>query len=622
MIGAGAATAAEGPKKPRPRPAAVAAPVDDLPPLPAARPLAFRQGPQGPAPRVFPPPDVPIPDPGRVAPGRAPQDLPPPLPVPAGGPPLPGEPIDPFIGPLTEVTFKGEIPLILKREKVLRIRHEYPIRQVFLGDFNVADVTVINAENAAENPNRARLLKMYGKSFGTTTLTLIDDQDRPTAYLIRVMLDTADISRRIGQSFPGAEVHVRQVGMQLIMEGQVPDTKTMADVLQLVQAEMRVSGQAAVGSLAGSLGFGGAGGVGAGATAPTIIAGGGGAGTGGFAGGGGLGSSGALGGLATPGVAQPGLTIINRVHVPGPRQVLLKVKIAELDRAAVRQFGINFTRVTNGNVYVNAIGGLGTAIGGINPGASTLFGVFDTGKFSLFINALRQNNIAKVLAEPNLLTLDGQPARFLAGGQFPYPVPQSSSIPGGTAVVTIQFKDFGAILEFVPHILANDVIRLDVEPVFSELNFASGTTVNGGPVPAINQRSARTVVELREGQTLAIGGLLQTTTNGQTTRIPILGDLPIVGPIFSNNSYNVTETELVVLVEPVLVQPMEAKATPPAPGDLVLEPNDWEFYFLGRLEGRTGHPHRSTLNYLDPLEIMKHVHSDKHWLVGPHGYAD
>ena len=128
--------------------------------------------------------------------------------------------------------------------------------------------------------------------------------------------------------------------------------------------------------------------------------------------------------------------------------------------------------------------------------------------------------LAKILAEPNLVALDGQPARFLVGGLFPFPVPQSSSIPGGTAVVTVQFQRFGTILTFLPEILPNDVIRLDVEPVISNLNFAQATTVGTGHVPSIDERSARTVVELREGQTLAIAGLLQTLTNATTHANP------------------------------------------------------------------------------------------------------
>jgi pilus assembly protein CpaC len=262
------------------------------------------------------------------------------------------------------------------------------------------------------------------------------------------------------------------------------------------------------------------------------------------------------------------------------------------------------------------------ALGEAANGNGTLYGIFDAGHFSLFLNALRSNALAKILAEPNLMALDGQPARFLAGGLFPYPVPQSSSVPGGTAVVTVQFANFGAILSFLPQILANDVIRLDVEPVFSQLNFGAGTTINGGAVPAIDQRSARTVVEMREGQTLAIAGLLQSTTNANTTRIPGLGDLPIVGPWFSFNKIETVETELIVLVTPELVSPMEANEVSPAPGDRVLQPNDFEFYFLGRIEGKLGRDFRATVREHDPLDVMKHYRSEQQWVIGPHGYAD
>src|SRR5208283_1567343 len=141
--------------------------------------------------------------------------------------------------------------------------------------------------------------------------------------------------------------------------------------------------------------------------------------------------------------------------------------------------------------------------------------------------------------------LDGQPARFLVGGNFPYPVPQSSSIPGGTAVVTIQFARFGTILNFIPQILANDVIRLDVEPVVSNIDPAYGYTLPNGSgfIPGIAERSARTVVELREGQTLTIAGLIQIRTAATSNRIPGLGDLPLVGPWFSNTMEMSVETE-------------------------------------------------------------------------------
>jgi pilus assembly protein CpaC len=221
-----------------------------------------------------------------------------------------------------------------------------------------------------------------------------------------------------------------------------------------------------------------------------------------------------------------------------------------------------------------------------------------------------------------LVALEGQPARFLVGGLFPFPVPQSSSIPGGTAVVTVQFQRFGTILTFLPEILPNDVIRLDVEPVISNLNFAQSTTVAGGTVPSIDERSARTVVELREGQTLAIAGLLQSLTNATSTRIPGLGDLPVVGALFSNASIETIETETVVLVTPELVSPLDKKDVTEAPGDRVYQPNDAEFYFLGRLEGKLGREFRATKGEQDPLNLMRHFQSEQQWVVGPHGHSD
>ena len=162
-------------------------------------------------------------------------------------------------------------------------------------------------------------------------------------------------------------------------------------------------------------------------------------------------------------------------------------------------------------------------------------------------------------------------------------------------MVTVQFQRFGTILTFLPEILPNDVIRLDVEPVISQLNFAQTTTVNGGVVPSITERSARTVVELREGQTLAIAGLLQSITNATTIRIPGLGDLPIVGPWFSANSIETIETETIVLVTPELVSPLDKKEVTEAPGDRVYQPNDPEFYLLGRIEGKLGREFRATV---------------------------
>ncbi len=154
------------------------------------------------------------------------------------------------------------------------------------------------------------------------------------------------------------------------------------------------------------------------------------------------------------------------------------------------------------------------------------------------------------------------------------------------------------------------------------MNKAEGTTVNGGAVPAIDERSARTVVELREGQTLAIAGLIQLATDATTVRIPGLGDLPLVGPWFSSNDIQTVEEETIILVTPELVAPLDKHEVTEAPGDRVYQPNDAEFYLLGRIEGKLGREFRATKAEQDPLNLMKHFQSEQQWVMGPHGYAD
>ena len=350
-------------------------------------------------------------------------------------------------------------------------RSRQPLSRIAIANPAVADIVFL-----ADQPD-PRVFNLYGRSFGTTSLTLWDADDRPLSFLVRVTLDTRDVESRLKQTFPGADVHVRQVGMQVILEGQVPDSKTMSEVLQLVTAEVRGSGSLGMGGSSGSVGHGRAGrwaerrherrtarrdgsrGQGAG-----MAAGGQGAGHGGRR----AGRRGAAaGGAGASGSAQ-GVSIINRVHVPGPRQVLLKVKIAELNRTAIRELGISWLNTRNNAILGSTIGNAANITGGGRPGSpdrltrrahsspglhaggrraagviqpvasafnsaarplnnanAQLFGIFNAGQFSLFLNALRSNSLAKILAEPTLMTLDGQPARFIAGGQFPYPVPQA-----------------------------------------------------------------------------------------------------------------------------------------------------------------------------------------------------
>src|SRR5271157_5367590 len=318
---------------------------------------------------------------------------------------------------------EAEIALVAGECKVVQTKRT--LTRIVVSNPLVADVELL-----ADQPE-ARLLNVTGKSFGTTSLTLWDESNRPVSFLVRVTVDSREMETRVNQAFPGAQVKVRQVGSQIILDGQVPEAKMMSDILQVVQSAIRTSP-----GFRAMMGGGGA--------------------TGG-AGGGTAGGAGGLGGAAA------GLTIINRVVIPGPRQVLLHVKIAELNRTALRQIGVNWLDTKGRSIIGSSAGGANAGsvgatasashsqgasnpIGFLSPVTSTfegtgtassggqLFGVFKSGHFSLFINALRANQLAKVLAEPNLVALDGQPARFMVGGNFPYPVPQSSSIPGGTAV--------------------------------------------------------------------------------------------------------------------------------------------------------------------------------------------
>jgi pilus assembly protein CpaC len=534
---------------------------------------------------------------------------------------------------------EAEISLVEGQAKIIQSRRD--VTRIVIANPAVADVELITDQPGS------RLLNLFGKSFGTTSLTMWDQTNRPVSFLVRVSLDTKDLTSRIHQAFPGADVKVRQVGPQVILDGQAPDSKTSTDILQLVSITLMFS-PGMRGGTGGGTGMAGGtgGGMGAGGMS-------GGGMSGGGMGGGGMGAGGMAGGGAGGGMAGGagrGIVIINRMTIPGPRQILLHVKIAEINRNATRDIGVSWLYARGKSIFGSAAGsnallsasandlynqstgplgfvkpvtGTFSATGTASPTSnSPLFGVFDAGHFSLFIDALRSNSLAKILAEPNLVALEGQPARFLVGGMFPFPVPQSSSIPGGTAVVTVQFQQFGTILTFLPQILPNDVIRLDVEPVISQLNFAQGTTVNGGLVPSITERSARTVVELREGQSLAIAGLLQNLTNASTVRVPGLGDLPIVGPWFSANAIQTVETETVILVTPELVSPLEKHEVTEAPGDRVYQPNDAEFYLLGRIEGKLGREFRATVGEQDPLNLMRHFQAEQQWVIGPHGYAD
>jgi pilus assembly protein CpaC len=279
-------------------------------------------------------------------------------------------------------------------------------------------------------------------------------------------------------------------------------------------------------------------------------------------------------------------------------------------------------------------GTTGTGASGVN-----LPLMLDNGQIPVAINALRVLNLARSFAEPNLVTLNGRPARFQAGGQFPVPIITGATFTG---LQGVQFVPFGIQLSFIPVIIDRDRIRLSVQANVSTLSPATGTTIGGSSVSGLNTRNFSNTVELRKGQTLAVAGLIQNNMFGQSQRVPLLGDIPLLNRFFSVNSNSHGDQELVILVTPELVHPMEPGECLPLPGSDLVEPDDIEFYLLGRMESRNQEDFRSPFRTdlarqarfygigevwcrppftRDPALLKRYTLCEDVLISGPHGHA-
>ena len=273
--------------------------------------------------------------------------------------------------------------------------------------------------------------------------------------------------------------------------------------------------------------------------------------------------------------------IINSMQVGGVQQVMLEVRVAEMNRSLIRRLGINFSVVTPESFGISLLGQLTQLTGAQQVASQTLSGVlgFNAGDttWTGFVDALKEEDIIKVLAKPTLVALNGQEAAFLAGGEFPIPVPQAFGL------VTIRFKKFGVGLVFTPNIVNSKHISLNVSPEVSELDFTNALRTQGFVVPSITTRRATTTIELTDGQSFAIGGLLRDNVRESVKKFPFLGELPIIGALFRSTSFQKDETELLIIVTPHLVKPLDMTAQT-LPTDYYVEPNDFEFYLLGLSE--------------------------------------
>lgn len=275
--------------------------------------------------------------------------------------------------------------------------------------------------------------------------------------------------------------------------------------------------------------------------------------------------------------------VTNGLDVKDSHQVMLEVRFVEASRDAVKELGINILTQRNqgptsginpGDFSVNA----GSVLAETTLNA-VLGGGIGAAALDVQIQALEEKGIIRTLAEPNLVSMSGETASFLAGGEFPIPV------PSGLGQIGIEYRKFGVGLAFTPTVLDDGVINLKVAPEVSQLDQASAVNIGGVTVPGLRVRRANTTIELRNGQSFAIAGLLQTTSANNRNQVPWLSEVPILGALFSSTQYQESETELVIIVTPHLAQPVSDISQLASPLDFVTKPSDFDAFFNGKLEG-------------------------------------
>lgn len=524
---------------------------------------------------------------------------------------------------------KNTLDLITGQTRVLVLK-EAPFR-VQAGDDHVLGLTLVNPKE----------ILLQGRSVGTTVLNLWfndpKDATKPAilSYLVRVYPDPQAKARmeaaykqlqdEINDYFKDTSIQLKLIGDKVAISGRVKDYIQGQQVLQMLRAGMSGQNNSNRGSTGGNRN-----------------------GTGGIAAQVPLASPGMLvdpetGQLLPPNLSNfqsiGGPNVINLLEVAGEQQVALRCVVAEVNRAAARSIGLNFSVKNNQGLTVfsnntgpiipfnrgrsggsGSFGGGGTGgggVGGMAGGAiANITAIFDSGKVPFAIDALRTMQYAKSLAEPTLVTLNGQTATFLAGGQFPVPITTGATFGG---LQGVQFMPYGVQLSFTPFITERDRIRLILNINVSTRDVGTGANIGGANVAGLNTRSVFNTVELRSSETLAVAGLIESNSEGDSTRIPFLGTLPVVGPLTGLTRTNAGEKELVIFVTPELTRPLDPEQVIKLPGYEILDPNDMEFYLLGRIEGHCKDyrsPIRTDLDRIRQYHQLEQAH-----IAGPTGYT-
>ncbi|RLA87724.1 MAG: type II and III secretion system protein family protein [Deltaproteobacteria bacterium] len=449
------------------------------------------------------------------------------------------------------------------RSKVIRC--PFPITRISVANPAYADI-VLNSE---------REIYIIGLAPGVTNLNLWGrGKAQFTTVTVTVEADVTALKEMLHRVLPQEKIGVQAAGNSIVLSGEVSSPQVQETAMAL-----------AVAFAGGKKGGGG----GSGGAETTSVS-------------GGVQSTNVSTGARD--VVKPGEKtaerasqeekIINLMHVGGVQQVMVEVRVAEINRSVGKRIGINFSGISgSGNFGVSLLDSL-TGISdlirtfgstswkqGIGADINAIGGFTGGGiLWTMFFSILKEKGLGRILAEPNLITTSGQTASFLAGGEFPIPVAQEY---GRT---TIEYKKYGVKLAFTPTVLDDGKIAMRVTPEVSEIDDAlEPLQISGLLIPGLRVRRTDTHIELKDGQTFALAGLLSENSRTSHSKFPILGDLPILGTLFRSSHFQKNETELVVLATPHLVKPLPTKEVR-LPTDSYIEPDDLEFYLLGALEGR------------------------------------
>ena len=387
-----------------------------------------------------------------------------------------------------------------------------------------AELSIANAGIADISSLSDRTIYVLGKAPGLTTLTLFDGAGMLLANVrVRVAPDVTEFKERLRQILPAEPIEVRTANDGIVLSGTVSSAAKLARALELAERY-----------------------------APERVS--------------------------------------NLMSVGGVQQVMLKVRFAEMNRSVAKQLstslGVGGGDVTAGFNGLNTQGALNNALGNNIPftqdnNGAILFG-FGAGsaQVRLLLEALETKGLVRSLAEPNLSALSGQEASFLAGGEVPIPVPQDDG------VVAIEFKPFGVEMLFTPRVVDGDLINLEMGTSVSTIDTSSNFTINGDTVPSFIVRQAKTTVELRDGESFAIAGLIQDNFADQSSQIPWLGDVPVLGALFRSADYQREQSELVIIITAHLVSPTRGEALA-LPTDRVKPPSEFDLFVNGRVARTT-----------------------------------